>query len=305
MRSLQTYPPFSIDPTLAPRRKPQRTQIMTTTALSEALAKLRQLKVPNWPAGRILGDIADEIESALASAEPVAWQRRTDVALDGNYDDWCPISKEEYDFRLAILAGRDSCPMAGSFGCTQNPLREDKFGWFEQVRALYTHAQAAVRAGAVPIQFLKDFRADVLTIKDNPNKGDAVFRCGNNGAIDVVVSRIDTLIAAATLPQHPPAEPAARAQSGDALHDAMERTIARSSPETQAAIRGEAATTCWQHRPGSLCPTPDSCRSNGCSAVERELFPDDAHPSPAHAGVGAEALADFTEWLAREMPPGQ
>ena len=45
---------------------------MTTTALSEALAKLRQLKVPNWPAGRILGDIADEIESALASAEPVA-----------------------------------------------------------------------------------------------------------------------------------------------------------------------------------------------------------------------------------------
>ena len=44
---------------------------MTTTALSEALAKLRQLKVPNWPAGRILGDIADEIESALASAEPV------------------------------------------------------------------------------------------------------------------------------------------------------------------------------------------------------------------------------------------
>jgi len=66
---------------------------MTTTALSEALAKLRQLKVPNWPAGRILGDIADEIESALASAEPVAWEltchgtvqqivRREDVAAE-------------------------------------------------------------------------------------------------------------------------------------------------------------------------------------------------------------------------------
>jgi len=66
---------------------------MTTTALSEALAKLRQIKVPNWPAGRILGDIADAIESALASAEPVAWEltchgtvqqivRREDVAAE-------------------------------------------------------------------------------------------------------------------------------------------------------------------------------------------------------------------------------
>lgn len=60
---------------------------MTTTALSEALAKLRQLKVPNWPAGRILGDIADEIESALASAEPVAWYAPS-------IDDTCTAAKK-------------------------------------------------------------------------------------------------------------------------------------------------------------------------------------------------------------------
>lgn len=45
-------------------------------------------------------------------------------------------------------------------------------------------------------------------------------------------------------------------------------------------LYGSAPTVCWQHRPGSPCPWPASCRSNGCSAVERELFPD-AHAPPA------------------------
>jgi len=34
----------------------------------------------------------------------------------------------------------------------------------------------------------------------------------------------------------------------------------------------EAATVCDKLRPGAPCPTPGSCRENGCSAVERELF---------------------------------
>ena len=43
-------------------------------------------------------------------------------------------------------------------------------------------------------------------------------------------------------------------------------------------LYGYAPPVCWQHRPGSPCPWPASCRSNGCSAVERELYPEDAAP---------------------------
>lgn len=45
-----------------------------------------------------------------------------------------------------------------------------------------------------------------------------------------------------------------------------------------------ADVACWQHRPGALCPWPESCKSNGCSAVERELFQDE-HPKPAEGGA--------------------
>ena len=41
------------------------------TEVAAALAEMRELKVPNWPAGRILGDLADRLESALTKAEAV------------------------------------------------------------------------------------------------------------------------------------------------------------------------------------------------------------------------------------------
>lgn len=41
------------------------------TEVAAVLAEMRELKVPNWPAGRILGDLADRLESALTKAEAV------------------------------------------------------------------------------------------------------------------------------------------------------------------------------------------------------------------------------------------
>ncbi len=92
-------------------------------------------------------DAAEAIKRALsAQGEAVAWQYRTDLNFDGGYDEWRPISKAEYDFRVSVLGGRDSAPMAGTWGSTQNPLREDEYGWPEQVRALYTHPAPRVAA---------------------------------------------------------------------------------------------------------------------------------------------------------------
>ena len=76
-------------------------------------------------------------------SKAVAWQWREDEALNGEYSDWRPCSREEYEVRLAILAGRESARMAGSFGCEQNPLREDRHGWPVQVRALCVVQPAA------------------------------------------------------------------------------------------------------------------------------------------------------------------
>jgi hypothetical protein len=70
-------------------------------------------------------------------------------------------------------------------------------------------------------------------------------------------------------------------------------------PEAQAGADDEPAdVACWQHRPGAVCPWPESCKSNGCSAVERELFPD-AQPKPAEGGAVDPSLAESFERWAR------
>lgn len=46
-----------------------------------------------------------------------------------------------------------------------------------------------------------------------------------------------------------------------------------SAPAYAGTPPPSAPSTCWQHRVGAPCPTPASCRDNGCSAVERELYP--------------------------------
>ena len=62
-----------------------------STKVAAVLAEMRELKVPNWLAGRILGDLADRIESALTKAEavPVAWRLRI-----GDSDLWAYCSRE-------------------------------------------------------------------------------------------------------------------------------------------------------------------------------------------------------------------
>jgi len=118
----------------------------------------------NHPGDAVGGMLAalNTSPATAGSGEAVAWQYRTDLDFDGNYDDWTPISRAEYDFRVSILRGRDSAPMAGTWGSTQNPLREDRHGWHEQVRALYT----APTAGGEALRKFHDFFSD---------KGEALF----------------------------------------------------------------------------------------------------------------------------------
>ena len=54
------------------------------TEVAAVLAEMRELKVPNWPAGRILGDLADRLESALTKAEAVAYCDSEDPAKVAN-----------------------------------------------------------------------------------------------------------------------------------------------------------------------------------------------------------------------------
>lgn len=54
----------------------------------------------------------------------------------------------------------------------------------------------------------------------------------------------------------------------DHLCDVVQRIVTLATPP---AAKPEPVA-CWQHRPGSPCHAPDSCRENGCAAVEREMF---------------------------------
>lgn len=58
---------------------------------------------------------------------------------------------------------------------------------------------------------------------------------------------------------------------------------------------GNPIALCWQHRPAQACPHPDSCRSNGCSAVERELFPDNVLVPRRLLGEVSNALSNGIE----------
>jgi hypothetical protein len=66
-----------------------------------------------------------------------------------------------------------------------------------------------------------------------------------------------------------------------ALAAGQEKALAGAHTAKEEA--DEAATVCDKLRPGAPCPTPGSCRENGCSAVERELL-DEA------ATVGADVM---------------
>ena len=65
----------------------------------------------------------------------------------------------------------------------------------------------------------------------------------------------------------------------------------------EAATPQADETKCWQHRPGQDCPAPDSCRENGCSAVERELF---AAATPQAAQVPEDAVTRLAIYLAEK-----
>ena len=58
--------------------------------------------------------------------------------------------------------------------------------------------------------------------------------------------------------------------------------------ELEALALEQRATVCWQHRPGAPCPVPASCRDNGCSAIERELFAAAQVPSGMIAAAQGE-----------------
>lgn len=101
-------------------------------------------------------ELCDALESALTKAEAVEWQWREDSEHDGTYSTgWMNCSREDYEARMAVLAGRDSARMCGPN--SMGPIREDAGGWPVQVRALYAEPVASVPDGwvLVPIQYTK------------------------------------------------------------------------------------------------------------------------------------------------------
>lgn len=75
----------------------------------------------------------------------------------------------------------------------------------------------------------------------------------------------------------------------DGTMAALGTELAGRVTEQEAAIAARildaryAPTMCSQHRPDQVCPNPESCRDNGCSAVEREVI--------ARYAGGGEAVA--------------
>jgi hypothetical protein len=68
-----------------------------------------------------------------------------------------------------------------------------------------------------------------------------------------------------------------------------------------AAPEPAEPSVCTQYRPGTPCPVPASCRDNGCSAVERELYP--TEPSvPADGVTTLKRVGQFLH-AAYDRPP--
>lgn len=63
-------------------------------------------------------------------AKAVAWQWREGPCHDGEWIDWRPLSRTEFERLETIFAGRETVYIAG------RPPREDNDGWPTQIRAL-------------------------------------------------------------------------------------------------------------------------------------------------------------------------
>lgn len=132
------------------------------TEVAAVLAEMRELKVPNWPAVRILGDLADRIESALTKAEAVAWEIRGKAGKP-----WLRCTEEVY---------QDHVRRVGP----------------EHARALYAHAPPAV-----PVESPEQFAAlrDALWECFRLAGGDTDGRAGPAGWNDasLITSAVDVV----------------------------------------------------------------------------------------------------------------
>lgn len=122
---------------------------MTTTALSEVLHRMRTHKVNHGKnTSPTLIAFADEIESALASAEPVAYEERMRPVWDERapWTPWERCSRESYE----------------NFASKPNPWISND--WEIQRRSLYTHAKPAAKVEALATGADYDFQSIAQTV---------------------------------------------------------------------------------------------------------------------------------------------
>lgn len=109
--------------------------------------------------------------AVLNSATPegaqgaVAWERREDRMLSGEFCEWEPISKADYDIIAKIIGSRPSARIARTSHDDATPAERND-GWPTQVRALYTQPASdvveAARRGLIIDQLESDLTQATL-----------------------------------------------------------------------------------------------------------------------------------------------
>lgn len=97
-------------------------------------------------------------------------------------------------YELAVKHGAPEAAAAGFAHTVNNAmiaLHEQAIDWTQPAAA------PAVVVDWSMVATLRKLRTDVAAMKEDPYRGDAVFRCGLNGGIDCVLGRIDAALTAA------------------------------------------------------------------------------------------------------------
>ncbi|BEG78428.1 hypothetical protein [Achromobacter xylosoxidans] len=105
------------------------------------------------------------------------------------------------------------------------------------------HRRATLASAPVAVEHpdgLRTLLAELPGMRDDPKKGDAVFRCGVNGALDVVADRIRELLRSA------PVAGEAKNYPGENVAERLDNMADDQPPGSQAQSDLYAAATIWR-----------------------------------------------------------